>query len=124
MKEGRRPRRGPMASPEKAKDFKKSILRLLKELNPFKFIITLAMILAILGAILSILAPNRLSKLTDEISKGLVINTKNMEKISTTITNTMQDEKTMAKIQAFITIIPSTKSEDLMKAIVNLSPNI
>lgn len=59
---------------EKAKDFKGAIKRLLKELKPFKVLVIIALILAALGSILSLVAPNRLSELTDEISEGLVIN--------------------------------------------------
>lgn len=71
----RTPRRGPGMGPapaEKAKDFKGATKRLLKELNKFKVLITLSLVLAALGAILSISAPNQLSKLTDKISEGLV----------------------------------------------------
>ena len=70
---------GPRGTGEKAKDFKKAILRLLKELKPFRVLITIALVLAVLGSILSICTPNILSDLTDEISKGLVVNTKNMK---------------------------------------------
>ena len=62
---------GP-APAEKAKDFKRAVRRLLKELNKFKVLIILALVLAVLGAVLSISAPNQLSKLTDKISEGLV----------------------------------------------------
>ena len=68
-------RRGPGMGPlpaEKAKDFKGATKRLLKELNKFKVLIIIALVLAVLGAILSISAPNQLSKLTDKISEGLV----------------------------------------------------
>lgn len=77
----------PMHNQElaKAKDFKGTILKLFKTLKPFKVLITFALVLAFLGSILSIFAPNQLSKLTDEISKGLVINTKNLEEITNTI---------------------------------------
>lgn len=57
---------------DKARDFKGSIKRLFLELNPFKILIIISIILAIIGAGLSIIAPNILSKLTDEISKGLM----------------------------------------------------
>lgn len=57
---------------EKAKDFKGAIKRLFKELKSQMVLIVIALILAIAGAILSISAPNRLSKLTDEISKGIM----------------------------------------------------
>ena len=64
---------------ENAKDFKGSLKRLVKELKPFKVLIFISLILAILGSALTISAPNRLSKLTDEIQKGLVVNTKNFK---------------------------------------------
>lgn len=70
------PRRGPMgrgmAAGEKAKDFKKAVRRLIKELGKFKILIIISLILAIIGAILSISAPDQLSKMTDEIQKGLM----------------------------------------------------
>ena len=70
------PRRGPMgrgmAAGEKAKDFKEAVRRLIKELGKFKILIVISLILAIIGAVLSISAPDQLSKLTDEIQKGLM----------------------------------------------------
>ena len=78
-------RRGPMgpgmggAPAEKAKDFKVAMKRLFSELKKFRILIIIALLLATLGAILSISAPNRLSKLTDEISKGLAVNSDNLE---------------------------------------------
>lgn len=80
-------RRGPMGPgmggmpAEKAKDFKVAIKRLFRELNRFRILIIVSLLLAILGAVLSISAPNRLSELTDEISKGLVVNSSNLEQI-------------------------------------------
>ena len=64
---------GPgMGGGEKAKDFKSAIKRLFKELKGFRKLITVALILAILSAVLSISAPNKLSELTDKISEGLM----------------------------------------------------
>ncbi len=86
------PRRGPIghgmgaAPTEKAKDFKVAMKRLFNELNNFRILIIIALLLAALGAILSISAPNRLSKLTDEISKGLVINSDNLETLRQQVT--------------------------------------
>ena len=67
---------------EKAKDFKGAMKRLFSELKNYKILITISLILAILGSILSIIAPNRLSKLTDTIAAGLV-GPMDMEKIKT-----------------------------------------
>ena len=69
-----------MNAGEKAKDFKSAIKRLFKELKGFKILIIVAIILAILSAVLSIIAPDQLSNLTDEISAGLRGNM-NMENI-------------------------------------------
>lgn len=70
------PRRGPMGRggdpTDKAKDFKGAMKRLFSELKPFKILIFIAIVLAFLGSIMSIIAPNKLSDLTDEISKGLM----------------------------------------------------
>ncbi len=67
----RGPKRGS-APAEKAKDFKGAIKRLFKELSGFRWLIVISFILAILGAVLSIIAPDILSSLTDEIQKGLI----------------------------------------------------
>ena len=73
----RMPRRGPMGSrmgrgpAEKPKNFKRATKRLFAELKDFKILIIIALILATLGAVLSITAPNKLSEMTDIISQGL-----------------------------------------------------
>lgn len=71
----RPPRMGPGRGPrpvEKAKDFKSAIKRLFSELKIFKILIIISIVLAILSAVLSISAPDRLSELTDKISEGLM----------------------------------------------------
>ena len=85
------PRGGPMGRggnpTDKAKDFKGAMKRLFSELKPFKILIFISIVLAILGSIMSIIAPNKLSDLTDKISEGLVVNKDNMgllaEKVQT-----------------------------------------
>lgn len=64
------PGRGRMKA-EKAKDFKSATKRLVKELQSYKVIIVVALVLAFVGAMLTIIAPKSLSRLTDEISNGL-----------------------------------------------------
>ena len=87
------PRMGRGRNIEKPKNFKKSIKRLFKELKKFKILIAIALILASLGSILSIIAPDKLSNLTDEISKGLIINKNNFEKLINNITENINEEK-------------------------------
>ena len=90
----KRPHHGPgMGAGEKAKDFKTSISRLFNELKSFHKLIIISLILAALGSILSILAPNKLSDLTDEISLGLAVNSKNLEEIGKTITESLSKEE-------------------------------
>lgn len=90
----RRPGHGPgMAPAEKAKDFKSAITRLVKELKSFRVLIILSLFLAVSGSILSIFTPNILSNLTDEITKGLVVNEKNLKELSTSISSSLSEEK-------------------------------
>ena len=78
--------RGPgSASNEKAKNFKSAIARLFKELKIFKVFISIALVLAVVSSILSIFAPNKLSDLTNEISKGLVVNNEKITELTTTM---------------------------------------
>ena len=97
---------GPGTGPvqEKAKDFKGSIMRLLKELKPFHILISVALILAMLGSILSILAPNKLSSLTDKITEGLVINSDNLKTISSNIEKSINEESLKEKMPNILNI--------------------
>ena len=92
---------GPNMQVEKAKDFKGSIKRLFNELDGFKSLILVAFILACAGSILSILAPDKLSSLTNEISKGLVIDTKNFKLITKNVTNSLNEEN-LGKVMPYI----------------------
>lgn len=69
-------RGGPDRIVEKPKDFKNAIKRLLQELSEQRKLLVISCIFAMLGAVLSIMAPNKLSNLTDEISKGLMVDQK------------------------------------------------
>ena len=109
------PRPNSSNTNDKAKDFKKAIGRLFKELKDFKVLIFLSLILAVLGAILSILAPNKLSDLTDKISNGLVVNTSNMKKITTSITNSLNEEELQAKIPKILDMnLSSNSAKEIM----------
>lgn len=84
---------GPVMSTEKAKNFKSAIMRLLKELKGFQTLITISLVLAALGAILSILAPDHLKNLTNEIQNGLIVNKKNMELVAEKTMSNLKEEK-------------------------------
>ena len=57
---------------EKPKDLKLAVKKLIKYLNKFMPLIIIALVLAILSSVFSIIGPNRLSDLTDEIAKGIM----------------------------------------------------
>ncbi len=82
--------RGKDATNEKAKDFKSAMLRLFSELKEYRKLVYLGLIMAALGSILSIFAPNHLSSLTDEIQAGLVVNSDNLTTIATSVTENLE----------------------------------
>lgn len=111
----------PNRDVSKAKDFKGAIKRLLQELSGFKKLIIISLVLAALGAILTIVTPNILSDLTDEISKGLVLNKDNFEKLTKEVTSSLNEES-ISKVIDFseknigkVMISSNIPKEDLMK---------
>lgn len=105
---------GPGAM-EKPKDLKKATKKMIKYLHNFLPLIIIALILAALSSVFSIVGPNKLSDLTDKISAGLVINEKNLKKVSTTIEDNLQEEnlKEISKKIIKIEINQSTMREIL-----------
>ena len=61
----------PGSKIEKSKDFKGSIKKILKSLAPWHILIIIAIVLASISAIIYLIAPNKLSDLTDYITDGL-----------------------------------------------------
>ena len=111
----------PNRDASKAKDFKGAIKRLLQELSGFKKLIIISLVLAALGAILTIVTPNILSDLTDEISKGLVLNKDNFEKLTKEVTSSLNEES-ISKVIDFseknigkVMISSNIPKNDLMK---------
>ena len=111
----------PNRDTTKAKDFKGAIKRLLKELSGFKKLVIISLVLAALGAILTIVTPDILSDLTDEISKGLVLNKDNFEKLTKEVTGSLNEES-ISKVINFseenigkVMMSSNISREDLMK---------
>ena len=111
----------PPIKKEKAKNFKGSIKRLFKELKSFKILIIIGLILAGLGSILSIMAPNKLADLIDKISEGLVINTDNLTLITNNIQTSLEKKlpELMPKVSEINlndkTILEIMNSEEITK---------
>lgn len=113
------PGMGP-APAEKAKNFKSAISRLFKELKSFHILILVALILAALSSVLSIISPNKLSDLTDEISKGLVIKTNVMKEITEKVTASVSEDKLKTTLPQ---ILQMNLSEETSREILT-SPSI
>ena len=99
---------------EKPKNFFQSLKRIISVLNKWNYIIALALALAITSAIFSIIAPNKLSDLADEIQKGLVPKTEKIELITKEISNSFtQDEiiNSISKINSSETISNEDKQQ-------------
>jgi len=111
------PRPGPRTN-EKSKDFFGSMKRLLKNLNPWKYVIIFALILAMVSAILSLIAPNKLSDFTDIITDGLKPNTTKLEEITTSIMNNFDTDKLQNK--TFHILADSSISQEDSSNIMNL----
>ncbi len=70
---------------EKSKDFKGSVIKLIKSLKGFHVAIIVGLILAMASSILSLIAPNKLSEITDYITVGLKPDVDKLKVINTEI---------------------------------------
>lgn len=78
---------------EKPKNLSVAITRLTSSLGKFKVSILISLILAGLSAVLALSSPNILKDLTNEISKGLVINTEGSTKLQEDLLSNLDKEK-------------------------------
>ena len=58
-------------APEKAHDFKGSIIKIFKSMRPWYLGIIISITLAFISAILALIAPNKLSNLADAVTEGI-----------------------------------------------------
>ena len=93
------PRPGSNRIPEKAKDFKGSMIRLIKNLNKWKYLMLLALIVAFISAILALIAPKKLSQFADVINEGLVPNKEKITQITNAINSNLNTEETLQRLK-------------------------
>ena len=105
---------------ETPKDLTKSLKKLFVYLGKFKKYIFIAIILASLSSILSIIGPNRLSDLTDEISKGLIIK----QDVLTVITKEIKDNFNEDNISKTFSELINIKIDEKIINKINSSNNI
>ena len=129
----------PHRQPEKSKNFKGSMKRLFLSLNRWRYLLIIALILAAVSSILSIISPNILSDLTDTITEGMIPKVENIKDIGENIGAYFTEEninKTVLFImdnpdisdcdkQAFSTVISQmSTSENPQKLLLSLPDNL
>ena len=103
----------------KAKNFKNAIIRLFKELKPFKVSLTAAILLTTISSLLAIFTPNVLSDLTNKISEGLVINKNNLQIIYESINNDLTKENIEKVIKVDLNSLSKEEKETFLKNGIN-----
>ena len=108
---------------EKAKDFKNSIKLLIISLKRWHISIIICLILAFASAILALIAPNKLSNLTDYIAEGLVprITQETVTEIMNAPNISLEDKQTFLEISSSI---DKDNQELLLKKIDDLPLSI
>ncbi len=108
-----RPGRGPRVQ-EKSKDFKGSMIRLIKNLKPWKYVMALALGIAMISAILALIAPDKLSEFTDTITEGLAPNVEVLGEIGVEISESLSSDDAKSKMQNLFTEIELSDEELLI----------
>lgn len=106
---------------EKPHNLKQATSKLISYLKPYLTSIIIALILACLGSIFSIVGPNKISDLTNMISDGLVINQSNLENLTTAIQDEFKnvDYQTLTKE----VILSSLTKENITSILTSSSLN-
>ncbi len=105
----------PGSKIEKSKDFKGSIKKILKSLGPWHIVILVSIMLAASSAVISLIAPNKLSDLTNYVTEGLKPNIN-----ENTFTEIMSDTSiSMEDKNAFINLMnvddKESSQQDMLK---------
>ena len=121
------PRLGPRGNGniEKSKDFKGTLIKTFNNLGKWKYVLIFALGMATLSAILALVAPNKLSDLTDEITLGITPNiTENIIKDIMTSDDVAMEDK-MA-LQSLIADLEDSGKEldDILLELDNLPDSI
>lgn len=123
-----RPMRGPMAGPpigEKSKNFKKSMGQLIKYCKPYLIAMIIAIIFAVASSICSIIGPDYLSEITNEITKGLMtkINLENIKNIGCFLIALYSASAILGYAQGFIMTTITNKFSKKLRAEISTKIN-
>ena len=105
------PRPGGPRGHEVSKDFKGSMIRLIKNLSPWKVVMIFALILAMVSALLALITPNKLSEFADVISNGLIPKTEVLEDIGVKISENIASIDLEKKLNKLFDDVELSKDE-------------
>ena len=108
---------------EKSKDFKGSMKKLLVSLKPWHIVIALSIVLAMSSAIISLIAPNRLSDLTNYVTEGLQPNITE-ETITSIMTDSNISPKDSAKFYELLESSETITEEELLQKMDELPESV
>ena len=115
---------GPMGRvPEKSKNFMASMKRLINNLKKWHILMVLAFFLAIVSSILSLVAPNKLSSLTDEITLGIQPNISE-EKIQSIMSNSDISNEDKTEFMTLMSEAENMDRDELIKKFDSLPEEI
>ena len=109
---------------EKSKDFKGSIKKIIISLKPWHRAIIISITLAMISSIISLIAPNKLSDLTDYIREGITprVSEKTIQDIMQDNTISIEDKQIMMNL--INSVDDKSNKEELLKAMDNLPDSI
>ena len=113
----------PNSKIEKSKDFKGSIIKIFNSLKSWHIAIYIAITLAMASAIISLITPNKLSDLTNNITDGLKPNI-NENTITSIITDSSIYPTDANKFYEFLEKSKTLPKEEVLKEIDNLPPSV
>lgn len=87
-----------MKTPEKSKNFLGSIKRLFNSLNRWRILLIVSLLLAGISSILSIISPDILSNLTDNITEGIVPRGENIQIVAEKISESFNEDNVINSV--------------------------
>ncbi len=111
--------------PEKSRDFKGSIKRLFLSLNKWRYLLIISLTLAMISAIFALIAPNKLSDLSDTVYAGLPdISEDNIKDIMANDSISIEDKAKFKEIIDKAKNGEEINSEIMLKEIKNIPESI
>lgn len=111
---------------DKPKNFASSMKRLIASLKKWQLLLVIAIILAATSSIFSLISPNKLSDITDAITKGLAPNQDALIQVTEKMTSNFSNKDKMSEKMSEIMISKDISDEDkiiLQQAMTDTSKN-